>query len=110
MRNAAGTPLFRVAAILVLLLIVGIPGGIILAASKPGNVGAEYEIDVNQAVILLEPEKWVGRRCPILKYTDIGEELSHGSWLVVLYHHDCPRCRELVPEYEARAACRPDGA
>jgi hypothetical protein len=104
MRNAARTPLLRVAAILVLLLIVGVPGGIILAASKPGNVGPEYEINANQAVVLLEPEKWVGRRCPILKYTDIGDELSHGSWLVVLYHHDCPRCRELVPEYEGRAA------
>jgi hypothetical protein len=102
--NAARrTPLFRSTAIFVLLLLVGVLGGVIMGASRPGDIGTNNEIDVNQAVVLLEPEKWVGRRCPILKYIDIGNELSHGSWLVVLYHHDCPRCREVVPEYEAKA-------
>lgn len=109
-RNAAGSLLFRGAAILALLLFVGVPGGIILGAIQPGEIGNSDGIDANQAVVLLEPEKWVGRRCPILKYIDIGHELSHGSWLVVLYHHDCPHCRELVPEYEAKARVAANGS
>ena len=103
-RNAAGVPLSQCAAVLLPMLCVGVPSGIIMGASRPGEVGGADEIDANQEVVLLEPEKWVGRRCPILKYTDIGDELSHGSWIVVLYHHDCTRCQDVVPEYEARAS------
>ena len=27
------------------------------------------------------------------------EGLAGGDWLVVLYHHDCPRCQELLRDY-----------
>lgn len=90
-------------AALVLLLFVGVPGGIVLAVSGPAVLGDDDEIDPNQQAIVLEPEKWVGRRCPLLPYIDIGDELSVGQWLVVLYHHDCTRCRDMVPAYEERA-------
>jgi hypothetical protein len=95
--------LLRVAAVLFLFLLVGVPSGIVLAGGRPASLNADAEIDANQSIVLLEPEKWVGRRCPLLKYIDVGGELSHGDWLVVLYHHDCLRCQEVVPEYEARA-------
>jgi hypothetical protein len=98
-----GSRWLRVAAVLLLFLLVGVPSGIVLAAHRPASLNPDAEIDANQSVVLLEPEKWLGRRCPLLKYIDVGGELSHGGWLVVLYHHDCPRCQEVAPEYEARA-------
>jgi hypothetical protein len=91
----------RGAAMLSLFLLIGGTGGMLLVVSRPAGVDASGEIDVNQSVILLEPEKWVGRRCPLLPYTDIGEELAQGKWLVVLYNHDCPRCQAIMPVYEA---------
>jgi hypothetical protein len=75
---------------------------VVLAASGPALLDADTEVSANNARILLEPEKWVGRRCPLLPYIDVGAELSRGDWLVVLYHHDCLRCRAVVPDYEAR--------
>jgi hypothetical protein len=86
----------RVAASLAVLLLVGIPGGFVLAARWP-------EIEADGSRVVVKPEKWVGRRCPLLPYTDIGAELSRGRWLVILYHHNCPRCQEVVPIYEAKA-------
>ena len=49
---------------------------------------------------VLEPGTWVGERFPLLEYIDIGEVLSAGSWVLVLYHHDCPKCAEAMPEYQ----------
>jgi hypothetical protein len=86
----------RVAATLALWLLVGIPGGFVLAARWP-------EVEADGSRVVLKPEKWVGRRCPLLPYADIGDELSRGRWLVLLYHHNCSRCQEVVPIYEAQA-------
>src|SRR5579875_495582 len=101
--DAAGTPLFRGVVIMVFCLFVSVLGGIILGVSRPGDIGDRDEIDANRTVVLIEPEKWVGHRCPILPYVDIGDELSCGSWLVVLQHYNCPRCLRLVLEDEAKA-------
>jgi hypothetical protein len=95
-RGPAGSRSLRIAAFLLLFLVVGVPGGIVLAARWP-------EIDGDGSVVVLKPEQWVGRRCPLLPYADIGDELSQGRWLVVLDHHNCPHCREVVPAYEAKA-------
>jgi len=47
-------------------------------------------------IVVLEPEKWVGKRFPLLDYIDIGDKLKEGKWLVMLYHHNCPNCREAI--------------
>jgi hypothetical protein len=105
--EAEGRPVgrrwLRVAGVMLLFLVAGVPSGFVLAVSRPAVLDAEADIDAEQSVLVLEPEKWVGRRCPLLPYADIGNELSRGRWLVVLYHHDCPRCRDVVPAYAARA-------
>jgi hypothetical protein len=93
----------RGAAVVLLMWLIGGAGGMLLAVNWPAGIDASVDIDVNQSVVLLEPEKWVGRRCPFLPYTDIGEDLSQGKWLVVLYHHDCERCQAVVPVFEAMA-------
>jgi hypothetical protein len=98
-----GARWLRCVAVLLLFLLVGVPGGVVLAVSRPVVLGADTRTDEHHFAVLLEPEKWVGRHCPLFHYADIGEELSQGHWLVVLYHHDCPRCRAAVPAYEARA-------
>jgi hypothetical protein len=55
----------------------------------------------------LEPEKWVGQRLPLLDYVDVGDELAHGNWRVLLYRHDCLRCVAVLPQYD-RLACVTD--
>jgi integrase len=94
--SAMGPRSPRLAGMLLLFLLVGIPGGMVLAARWP-------DIEADGSVVVLRPEKWVDRRCPLLPYADIGDDLSRGRWLVVLYRHNCPHCRDVVPLYEAKA-------
>jgi len=76
----------------------------ILAINKPAKVTARYEV--------LEPETWVGKELPILEHVDIavprgmpdGKTLiDKGTWLVLLYHYDCPDCGRAIPMYEQMA-------
>jgi hypothetical protein len=50
-------------------------------------------------VVVLEPPVWVGQQLPLLAHIDIGRELAKGSWTVLLYRRDCPRCHEVIPNY-----------
>jgi hypothetical protein len=46
--------------------------------------------------VVLNPDQWLGKRLPILGDVDCSDELSRGDWKVVVYHHDCPRCQEVI--------------
>ena len=37
---------------------------------------------------------------PLLKSIDIADSLRSGTAVVLLYHYDCPECREAIPLYE----------
>jgi len=67
----------------------------ILAINEPAKVTTRYEV--------LEPETWVGKELPILEYINIAETLRKGTWLVLLYHYDCPDCGRAIPMYEQMA-------
>ena len=47
----------------------------------------------------LEPEKWVGKRFPLLRYLKIDADLSQGEWTIMFHRHDCSECRRAVPKY-----------
>ncbi|MFC1781165.1 MauE/DoxX family redox-associated membrane protein [Planctomycetota bacterium] len=64
----------------------------ILALNEPATVTTSYEV--------LEPSEWVGKELPILEYIDIADTLRTGTWLVLLYHYDCPDCGVAIPQYE----------
>jgi hypothetical protein len=46
--------------------------------------------------VFIEPEKMVGQPFTLARYIDIGEQLSRGRWLVVLYRTDCSACAEVL--------------
>ncbi|NQT14793.1 MAG: hypothetical protein HQ582_18715 [Planctomycetes bacterium] len=50
--------------------------------------------------VVLEPQGWVGKRFPLLKYIDIGDRLARGKWVVVMYRHDCSECQSAVEKCE----------
>lgn len=63
----------------------------VLAFNEPRKVTSEYEV--------LEPKTWISKRLPILEYIDIGMQLEKGRWLLLLYHHNCSDCLEILPQY-----------
>ena len=63
----------------------------VLALNEPAKVTAGYEV--------LEPETWIGKKLPILKYIDVGKQLRRGNWIVLFFHSGCPDCVETIPIY-----------
>ena len=70
------------------------------AAARVANDGA---LSVYGGVTVLEPAHWIGKPFPLLKHVDVGQQLSRGKWLVLIYHHDCTMCRDAIPAYERLA-------
>jgi len=62
---------------------------------EPAKITSRYEV--------LEPSEWIGKELPILEQIDIAETLRTGTWLVLLYHYDCPDCGTAIPKYEQMA-------
>ncbi|MBX3377834.1 MAG: hypothetical protein KF678_12625 [Phycisphaeraceae bacterium] len=58
-----------------------------LAEARPG------------AVIFIDPTQWIGKRCPLLEHIGVSANLDHGEWKLVLFHHDCPDCQQVVEKY-----------
>jgi hypothetical protein len=65
------------------------------------TAAAEGVLQMAGDLIVLEPEKWVGKPLPIAEFVDL--DLSTGEWTVLLHRHDCPDCEEAVPKYEQLA-------
>lgn len=63
---------------------------------RPATLSGDGIIHGAGRVVVLEPAEWVGRRFPLLDHIDINDQLDEGSWHLVLYHHNCGKCTELM--------------
>jgi hypothetical protein len=77
--------------------------GIAAATFRPSVLDPESGIIGHGNLVLLEPEKWVGKPFPLAEHIDVGKELTRGRWTVVLYRHDCADCPAAIAEHERRA-------
>jgi thiol-disulfide isomerase/thioredoxin len=80
---------FGVAIPTFILMAVIIP---VLIFNKPPDKTNRYEV--------VRPEKQAGEEWSMLKHIDIAESLRSGITVVLLYHDDCPDCREAIPLYD----------
>jgi len=105
---AIGPRQFRTRAmgVLVMWLSVGVPTAFAMGSFRDtaGGLSAAGIVSGDGEIVVLEPETWIGKRFPLLKYIDIGDRLDEGRWVVVLYHHDCQSCQEALPTYRRLAA------
>ena len=88
----------RLIPVAVLLLLVGIPGGWLMATAKSASVNDDGFVSAG-SFIVLEPEKWAGKPFPLFDHIDIGEQLKTGKWIVILYSQSCSHCIEAMPKY-----------
>ncbi len=78
--------------------------GRIILLDTPATLALEDGRIIGQSrIVLLKPDEWKGRRFPLLQHIDIGSQLASGQWIVVFYHNNCPRCREIVSDYQQKA-------
>ncbi len=84
--------------------LVGVPGAFVMDSQTSRALAADGDL-VGDAgfvgdgnLVVLEPEKWVGKRFPLLRHIDAAAPLAEGEWIIVLYRHDCPKCQEAMVE------------
>lgn len=80
-----------------------LPVAVLVALTGHRLVTLLTESSPSDSIMILEPETWIGLRCPLLQHIDIGPSIEHGSWRVVLYHHDCSQCQAVLPRYKQLA-------
>jgi len=81
------------------ILLICLYGGYAMASFEPVKISDSGMIEGEGNLVVLEPEKWVGKPFPLIKYIDIGEKLKTGRWVVVLYHYDCSTCKEVIEKF-----------
>lgn len=84
-------------------LLLNVLGAIAMAAYRPILLSPEGYLIGAGDTVLLEPKEWVGNRLPLLKSIDMGDELTQGRWLLIVYRHDCPKCNKLISEIKELA-------
>lgn len=88
-------------------LVIALSSGWGMSRFQPATMTHEGVLLGDSQFVILEPETWAGKRFPLFAHVDIGPQLAEGGWVVLLYHHDCPQCREVLPKYERLAQdCR----
>lgn len=97
---------------LLVWLAVGVPAAFAMGRHTETTLSDRGDILGKNMVVVLEPQEWIGKTFPLLKYIDIGDELTEGDWGIVLFHHDCRKCREVMRdighiarEYEFSRIC-----
>jgi len=104
----------RALAVLVFWFAIGFPVAYEIRMYHPSTLAASGIILGDGNLVILEPEKWVGNRFPLLPYIEdfseavdsgnppLRERLRHGHWCVVLSRHGCPRCEKLLTQARER--------
>jgi hypothetical protein len=104
----------RVRVVFVVLLWMALGGPAAIAMTY----GQARTISSSDAIVVLDPVNWIGKPFPLFPFVEgepgdtqedrpLRERLAKGDWLVVLYHHDCPRCIDLIARRES--ICRECG-
>lgn len=76
-----------------------------LAKSEPAHLDASgaLKLTSDSRLVVLEPADWIGKVFPLSGYLSPPVDLSKGRWTILMYHHDCPKCQEVLPRYEVLA-------
>ena len=85
--------------VVAIAVLVGVPAGYLMSSYAPAALADDGVITGPGNLVILEPEQWVGKRLPLLEHIDVGDRLSKGNWIALLYHDGCPDCAEAVPRY-----------
>jgi uncharacterized membrane protein YoaK (UPF0700 family) len=94
----------------ILMAIIGT--GTVLVGLRPrvieltGN-GDQQGIGLPGSLVVFEPMDWLGKPLPIASHINIGSQIAHGRWLILLVHHDCEDCRAAIARFQAMGTSAP---
>ncbi len=64
----------------------------------PENLDSAETVVSGNKLIVLEPNKWIGKRLPLLRYVTAEKSLAVGNWTLVVFKADCGQCQKLLHE------------
>lgn len=99
---AASHVRLRLGAGLTILAATGVPLGIAMVSYRPAVLSEQGALVGQGQIVLLEPEAWPGKPFPLLRHIDVGQKLSRGPWVVMLFRN-CSGCAEALPRYKKMA-------
>jgi hypothetical protein len=82
------------------VFLAAVAGAIAMGSYRPANIDRDGLLVGDSAFVVLEPQDWTGKRCPLLKHIEIGAALEQGEWDLILYHSDCPACQAILKQYQ----------
>jgi len=80
--------------------LIGLPISYGMIHYTPVVLDGGNRVEGNERIIVLQPEKWIGKSFPLGSFIDIGNQFERGTWLVVFYRNDCDECRQSVSRLE----------
>lgn len=75
-----------------------------MAWSAPTNLRAEESLLSDTKLVVLKPTEWIDQKFPLNDEISPRIDVSEGKSVVLLFHHDCPKCQTAIPRYEQLAA------
>lgn len=75
----------------------------ITIGSHPTALQAGQSLPVEGGLVVLEPAQWINQEFPLGSAILPRIECETREWIVLLYHHDCPKCQKALRQYERLA-------
>ncbi len=85
--------------VLSLALAIGLPAAWLMASFEPAHLDTAGQIIGESRQVVLEPENWRGKLFPLLPHLQRGSQFQRGHWKILLYHHDCANCAEILEHW-----------
>ena len=60
---------------------------------RPAHLTPDGKLLGGHGPITCNPPSWYGKRLPLMRFIQSAAPLQTGTWLVVLYYHQCPDCQ-----------------
>jgi hypothetical protein len=76
-----------------------LPGGVlVLLAAVAGACGGQAVLAPPEGAVILTTSNWQEQAQRIFEDADIGEQLRHGEWVIMLHRKGCPEALALYRE------------
>jgi hypothetical protein len=90
---------FTVPEYLVFLALFATPAALLMANDSAATLAPDGSTLGAGRYVVLEPEQWIGKQLPLLRYIELDANLAVGEWTVILYRDDCTKCHALIDDY-----------
>ena len=60
---------------------------------RPAHLTPDGKLLGGYGPITCNPPSWYGKKLPLMRFIQSSTPLQTGTWLVVLYYHQCPDCQ-----------------